>query len=136
MTRNVSCQSGKGNWFIFACNLYFRQLQAEREDGLLIKLAPLLYGIAAAVSQNQDAVAHADEFVHMGGSEQNDAALLYKMAHEVVDLTFRGFIQILGRFFEQQHAAIGKQQPRKQHLLLIASAQIGYVLLEGSCPDV
>lgn len=82
-----------------------------------------------AAAQDDDAVGALDEFLDVGGDEQDGEALAGKVVDEALDLGLGTDVDAAGGFVEQQDLGLKAEPAGQQDLLLVASGEFADLLL-------
>src|SRR6185503_3746883 len=106
------------------------------DDVGLVELDTGEFAHDAAVIHDGDAVAAADQFVVVGGIEQDRCAIVGELTHEAVKLLLGADVDAAGRVVEQNDARSGHQPFGDDDLLLVTAGQRRYRVALGTDPDL
>jgi len=100
-----------------------RRAEREREDARLIGFVARENAGDCAGVHHGDAVAHAEDFGHLGRDHDNRHAALGQIDHEAVDLGFGADIDALSGLVEDENGGRDVEPAGERDLLLIAAGE-------------
>jgi len=78
----------------------------------------------AAVAEDEDAGAVADDFVEFGGNEENREAVGAELGDELFDLGLGADVDAAGGFVEDDDGGLGREPAGEEDFLLVAAGEI------------